>query len=57
MLYYLCSLNYKSGSLSHNNLTGLGANYDMIAHKFGHELSAKFDVEHGASLSVISNWI
>ena len=40
------------GSLSHNNLTGLGANYDMIAHKFGHELSAKFDVAHGASLSV-----
>ena len=41
------------GSLSHNNLTGLGANYDMIAHKFGHELSAKFDVAHGASLSVM----
>ena len=41
------------GSLSHNNLTGLGANADMIAHKFGHELSAKFDVAHGASLSVM----
>lgn len=41
------------GSLSHNNLTGLGVDYDMITHKFGHELSAKFDVAHGASLSVM----
>ncbi|WP_295154174.1 iron-containing alcohol dehydrogenase [uncultured Brachyspira sp.] len=41
------------GSLSHNTLTGLGLNFDFIVHKFGHELSAKFDCAHGASLSVI----
>ena len=41
------------GSLSHNTLTGLGLTSDFIAHKFGHELSAKFDAAHGASLSVM----
>lgn len=41
------------GSLSHNTLTGLGLTFDFIAHKFGHELSAKFDCAHGASLSVM----
>ena len=41
------------GSLSHNTLTGLGLSSDFIAHKFGHELSAKFDCAHGASLSVM----
>ena len=41
------------GSLSHNTLTGLGNEADFIAHKFGHELSAKFDVAHGASLSTV----
>lgn len=41
------------GSLSHNTLTGLGLTFDFIVHKFGHELSAKFDCAHGASLSVM----
>lgn len=41
------------GSLSHNTLTGLGLSFDFIVHKFGHELSAKFDVVHGASLSAM----
>ncbi|WP_297204141.1 iron-containing alcohol dehydrogenase [uncultured Brachyspira sp.] len=41
------------GSLSHNTITGLGLNFDFIVHKFGHELSAKFDVAHGASLSAM----
>lgn len=40
-------------SLSHNGLTGLGAEKDFGPHKIGHELSAKYDVAHGASLSVI----
>ncbi|TQI68158.1 iron-containing alcohol dehydrogenase [Clostridium sp. KNHs216] len=41
------------GSLSHNGLTGLGAVIDFAPHQLGHELSGKFDVAHGASLSAI----
>lgn len=41
------------GSLSHNGLTGLGAEKDFAPHKIGHELSAKYDVAHGASLSAV----
>lgn len=41
------------GSLSHNGLTGLGAQWDFAPHQLGHELSGKFDVAHGASLSAI----
>ena len=41
------------GSLSHNGLTGLGAETDFAPHKLGHELSAKFDMAHGASLAAV----
>ncbi len=41
------------GSLSHNDLTGLGRSKDFCVHKFGHSLSAKFDVAHGASLTTM----
>lgn len=41
------------GSLSHNGLTGLGGRKDFAPHQLGHELSARFDVAHGASLSAI----
>ncbi len=41
------------GSLSHNGLTGLGGRKDFAPHQLGHELSAMFDVAHGASLSAI----
>lgn len=41
------------GSLSHNGLTGLGAVTDFAPHQLGHELSARFDVAHGASLSAV----
>lgn len=41
------------GSLSHNGLTGLGAAPDFATHQLGHELSAMFDVAHGASLSAV----
>lgn len=41
------------GSISHNGLTGLGAAIDFAPHQLGHELSGKFDVAHGASLSAI----
>ncbi|HML46949.1 MAG TPA: iron-containing alcohol dehydrogenase, partial [Clostridia bacterium] len=41
------------GSLSHNSLTGLGAETDFGPHKLGHELSAMFDVAHGVSLTAV----
>ncbi len=41
------------GSISHNGLTGLGSVKDFAPHQLGHELSGKFDVVHGASLSAI----
>lgn len=41
------------GSLSHNGLTGLGGKKDFAPHQLGHELSARFDVAHGASLSAV----
>lgn len=40
-------------SLSHNGITGLGAEEDFATHQIGHELSAKYDVAHGASLSAV----
>ena len=42
-----------AGTISHNGLTGLGNRQDFAPHQLGHELSAKFDVAHGASLSAI----
>ncbi|BEU88888.1 iron-containing alcohol dehydrogenase [Selenomonas sp. TAMA-11512] len=42
-----------AGSLSHNDLTGLGRVRDMPVHKLGHELSARFDASHGATLSAL----
>jgi hypothetical protein len=45
------------GSLSHNGITGLGRPMDFSVHQFGHELSGRFDVAHGASLtSVWGSW-
>jgi len=41
------------GSLSHNDLTGLGRVKDFCVHKFGHALGAMFDKAHGATLSAV----
>ena len=41
------------GSISHNGLTGLGGAGDFAPHQLSHELSGKFDVAHGASISTI----
>lgn len=41
------------GSLSHNDLTGLGRPKDFSVHQLGHQLSALFDLAHGASLSAM----
>lgn len=42
-----------AGSLSHNNLTGLGAEKEFAVHQLGHELSGRFGVAHGESLSAM----
>lgn len=45
------------GSISHNDLTGLGRTKDFSVHKFGHELSGKYGVTHGASLTAMwASW-
>ena len=42
-----------AGSLSHNDLTGCGTRRDFASHKLEHEISALFDVAHGAGLAAI----
>ena len=41
------------GSVSHTGFTSLGRAMDFAAHKLGHEISGKFNVTHGASLTVM----
>jgi len=41
------------GSISHNGITGLGRPVDFSVHGLGHELSGRFDVSHGASLTTM----
>ncbi len=42
-----------AGSLSHNDLMECGSTKDFATHKLEHELSAMFDVTHGAGLAAI----
>lgn len=42
-----------AGSLSHNDLMECGSAKDFATHKLEHELSAMFDVTHGAGLAAI----
>ena len=45
------------GSVSHTGFTGLGRGKDFAAHKLGHELSGRYDVAHGASLTTVwASW-
>ena len=41
------------GSLAHNDLTGCGTQGDWATHLLEHELSAMFDVTHGAGLAAV----
>lgn len=41
------------GSLAHNDLTGCGTTGDWATHMLEHELSALFNVSHGAGLAAI----
>ncbi len=42
-----------AGSLSHNDLTGLGYAGDWACHQLCHELSGKYNAVHGAALSSV----
>lgn len=45
------------GSVSHTGFTGLGRERDFSAHKLGHEMSGRYDVIHGASLTTVwASW-
>lgn len=43
-----------SGTIAHNNLLGIGREQDWACHAMEHELSALYDVPHGAGLAVIT---
>jgi alcohol dehydrogenase YqhD (iron-dependent ADH family) len=42
-----------AASLAHSNIFGTGRIGDWASHQIGHELSALYDVTHGAALSII----
>jgi alcohol dehydrogenase YqhD (iron-dependent ADH family) len=42
-----------AGMVAHNNLVGVGRDQDWASHMIEHELSALYDVAHGAGLAVI----
>lgn len=42
-----------AGSLAHNGLTGCGTVGDFASHQLEHELSALYDVAHGAGLAAV----
>lgn len=47
-----------AGTLAHNGQLGVGRQEDWSSHALGHELSAKYDATHGATLSVIiPHWL
>ncbi len=43
-----------AGNIAHNGLLGLGREDDWASHDIEHELSAIYDVAHGAGLSVVT---
>lgn len=42
-----------TGTLAHNNVVGVGREQDWATHAMEHELSALYDVTHGAGLAVL----
>jgi len=42
-----------AGTIAHNDLLSTGRVGDWSSHQIGHEISAKFDVAHGATLTII----
>lgn len=48
-----CELGF-SGTIAHNGLLGMGRQEDWATHRIEHELSAIYDVAHGAGLAVLT---
>ncbi|MDR2647338.1 MAG: iron-containing alcohol dehydrogenase [Oscillospiraceae bacterium] len=47
-----------AGTFAHNNILGLGREQDWGCHGMEHELSAIYDIPHGAGLAVLTpNWM
>ncbi|MDF1566780.1 MAG: iron-containing alcohol dehydrogenase [Spirochaetaceae bacterium] len=42
-----------AGTIAHNNILGVGREHDWASHNIEHELSAQYDVAHGAGLAVV----
>ena len=42
-----------AGAIAHNDFFGVGRDQDWAAHNIEHELSAEYDIAHGAGLSII----
>ena len=42
-----------AGTIAHNGILGVGRSEDWGSHMLGHEISALYDLTHGATLSVI----
>ncbi len=43
-----------AGTIAHNGLLGMGRSQDWACHRMEHELSAIYDVAHGAGLAVLT---
>lgn len=43
-----------AGTLAHNGLMGLGRIGDWASHAMEHELSARYDIAHGAGLAIVT---
>lgn len=43
-----------AGNIAHNGLLGLGRQQDWACHGMEHELSAIYDIAHGAGLSILT---
>lgn len=42
-----------AGTIAHNNLLSTGRIGDWSSHSIGHEIGAKFDIAHGATLAIV----
>jgi alcohol dehydrogenase YqhD (iron-dependent ADH family) len=42
-----------AGTIAHNGILGVGRNEDWITHGFEHQLSALYDMTHGAGLAIM----
>ena len=42
-----------AGTIAHNNTVGVGREHDWASHQIEHELSAQYDVAHGAGLATV----